>query len=1189
MSSALLEKLKVKPIPKQKPLVAVGLAKGEAATKQIVNLATRIVDKRTTFNRDIGAIRKRFDKSKIVSDLTSNISNILESSAQSQPKPIIQEPVQQPQPEQEKEKEQEKEQEQEKEKEKEPEQEKEKEPVSQPQVQLDEDNKKQSVEEQKEIDDMPLQSMKPSVDEDLTELLKKKPVIRIKKPTKRVLKVISDFSGKQPSKLSNRILLERLPDKLPEVLIRSNSYYMSNREIFINFIASLFRTYKEEIDSETSNFSCDDRQTDSFSALTHQNLVRDYLNIYTPYRGLLLYHGLGSGKTCTSIGIAEGLKSHKQVIIMTPASLRSNFYKELKKCGDPLFRKQQFWEFIKTSSDQDLISTISKVIGLSEDFINKQGGAWLVNVQKPSNYSELSASQQRSLDEQLNEMIENKYTFINYNGLRASDLTKFPLARKGVVNPFDNKVIIIEEAHNFIGRIANKISKKKTSSLSMTLYQLLLSAKNARIVMLTGTPVVNYPNEIGILFNILRGYIKTFTIKLNVLTQRKVNDDELKRIMSTVTTTDYVSYNASLTQLTITRNPFGFVNVKKGNEYKGVAINEFGEIDDNAFLRIVVAALKKADIDVVGKTTINEFKALPDELEEFKNYFISDVIKKDKKDKNDYLKNINLLQRRILGLTSYFRSAQEQLLPKYEENIDFKTELIPMSDYQFSKYEEVRKEERKLEEKGSRKKKSKKDFNKDIFEETVSTYRIFSRAFCNFVFPEGINRPMPGKDSGIAKPDGLLNIEEFLDEGGNEDDFDVKSIQEKEMNPDGLYTAEDREEQSLIEKRLGKADYEREIILTLEELDKDREKYLNPKALETYSPKFLAILENIQNRNHIGCNLIYSQFRTLEGIGIFMLVLKTNGFNQFKLKKNAAGIWDIDVEQKTLDEKIPMFALYTGTEEPEEKEIIRNVFNGEWQLVPRNIKDKLVSNGYENNNLGELIKVLMITASGAEGIDLKNVRYVHLMEPYWHPVRLEQVIGRARRICSHASLPPELRTVEVFLYLMKLSTQQLESKSSYELRLKDRSKLSATPFTTDQSIYEIAEIKKSVNKELLKAIKEASIDCVIYNKANTKEGLKCFTFGNPEPDTFATRPSISTDESDAVAARNVKKITWKPKEITISGVKYALRERKSTKTKETIREIYDLDSLTSGNPVKLGDLEIVDAGKDKGKYKVTWL
>ena len=40
------------------------------------------------------------------------------------------------------------------------------------------------------------------------------------------------------------------------------------------------------------------------------------------------------------------------------------------------------------------------------------------------------------------------------------------------------------------------------------------------------------------------------------------------------------------------------------------------------------------------------------------------------------------------------------------------------------------------------------------------------------------------------------------------------------------------------------------------------------------------------------------------------------------------------------------------------------------------------------------------------------------MEPYWHPVRINQVIGRARRICSHSDLPQDLQDVKVFMYLL---------------------------------------------------------------------------------------------------------------------------------------------------------------------------
>ena len=96
----------------------------------------------------------------------------------------------------------------------------------------------------------------------------------------------------------------------------------------------------------------------------------------------------------------------------------------------------------------------------------------------------------------------------------------------------------------------------------------------------------------------------------------------------------------------------------------------------------------------------------------------------------------------------------------------------------------------------------------------------------------------------------------------------------------------------------------------------------------------------------------------------------------------------------------PMFGLYTGTETDDEKELIRKVYNSDWDNIPTSLREDLetISN---NNFYGEIMKVILITASGAEGISLKNCRYVHITEPYWHPVRIDQVIGRARRICSH--------------------------------------------------------------------------------------------------------------------------------------------------------------------------------------------
>ena len=93
-------------------------------------------------------------------------------------------------------------------------------------------------------------------------------------------------------------LRKRMPKKTPPVIIKVSNYYMNNREIFINFINSLFEPYRKELDENTNAISCETigKTSTNFSLLTHQKIVRDYMNVFTPYRGLLLYHGLGSGK-----------------------------------------------------------------------------------------------------------------------------------------------------------------------------------------------------------------------------------------------------------------------------------------------------------------------------------------------------------------------------------------------------------------------------------------------------------------------------------------------------------------------------------------------------------------------------------------------------------------------------------------------------------------------------------------------------------------------------------------------------------------------------------------------------------------------------------------------------------------------------------------------------------------------------
>ncbi len=891
------------------------------------------------------------------------------------------------------------------------------------------------------------------------------------------------------------------------IIQKAPTYYMANRRMFIQKLNSLFKSHAEELNKiNNADVSCDKRSTEEFETLTHQKVVSDYLNLYSPYRGLLIYHGLGSGKTCTSITLAEGMKSEKKVIIMTPASLKSNFFSELKKCGDEVFRKNQNWVKTIVSSKTDA-TKLNKLTGLDVDDIMNHG-IWLgtKNPDKGTKFADLSSADQSEVDAQLDRMIRSKYVDINYNGLNANIMNK--LTEGGSKNPFDNCVVIVDEAHNLVSRIVNKL--KSPDTIAYQLYDFLMSAQNAKLVFLSGTPIINYPNEIAILFNMLRGYIKTWTIPVNVKTTNKINKESIQRLFERygLNTYDYMEYSGN--KLIITRNPFGFINEHKKSKrtdnpadtYDGIKLDESGNISDIQFKERVIDILNNNDLEVEkSKVKLDYVKALPDNTESFLNMFIDP--------ESGNMNNVDLLKRRVLGLTSYFKSAQEKLLPKYDKNRDFKVIRCEMSNHQLAHYSLARKDERDKDKNNKRKARiSNAEFD------MASTYRIYSRELCNFVFPEEYPRPTKSN-----KGDAEASVDDMDVDNDNQDDI-VESD----------------------------ADYASRIKKALDFLKDNSDQYLSKEGLLTLSPKFLHLLENLEDPDNEGLHLVYSQFRTIEGIGVLKLILEQNGFSEFKLIKKGDD-WDI-VET---DPVKPRFVLYTGTESADEKEIIRNVYNSNWSVLPSGIRNKLEKMG-SNNFMGEIIKVFMITSSGAEGINLENTRYVHLAEPYWHPVRIEQVIGRARRICSHRNLPEHLRSIQVFMYLSVFSQEQINNERNIELRTKDVSRINNNvPVTTDEYLYELANTKEQINKQILNAVKETAMDCALY-KADSKD-LVCYTFGKVSSNEFSTVPILEQDATQH-AEINVKKQKMTGVIMQIMGKKYIAKATQSN----NVKELFDIDT-----------------------------
>ena len=125
--------------------------------------------------------------------------------------------------------------------------------------------------------------------------------------------------------------------------------------------------------------------------------------------------------------------------------------------------------------------------------------------------------------------------------------------------------------------------------------------------------------------------------------------------------------------------------------------------------------------------------------------------------------------------------------------------------------------------------------------------------------------------------------------------------------------------------------------------------------------------------------------------------------------------------------------------------------------------DDVIKPSVEDN--GENVKVILITKAAAEGLDFKNVRQVHILEPTWNMSKINQIIGRAVRNYSHNDLPKEERTVEIYKYV------SVYSKDPNGMFI-------------DKEKYTLSEEKDRSNKIIERLLKQISFDCFIHKDRN---------------------------------------------------------------------------------------------------------
>jgi hypothetical protein len=841
-------------------------------------------------------------------------------------------------------------------------------------------------------------------------------------------------------------------------------YILPNRKAFADAVARIFLKYPlpPQTQDDKDVDLCLKRDSGTRELLPHQKIVRDYLSVETPYRGLLLYHGLGSGKTCSSIAVAESLLSTKKVFVMLPASLEANYVEELQTCGAPLYLYDHHWRQQAPNAES---VEMAKRLGIAEEFVNEKGAFFTTVPGEEPNYTKLPKTAQDLIQAQFAHVLKQRFTFIRYNGLSSANIAKY--VPEDGSNPYSGSVVIIDEVHNFISRVINQ------SELGGKLYERLYNAIDCKVVALSGTPVINRANEVAYLMNLLRGPLQRIAIPIKSIPTW--DEEKMTTVLRSVPDLDTVEFNTLKKIVMVTRNPPQFRSIysEKGDRTAVQYVKEMGYI---ASPQDWVSSWKSTFETEVGgaelamdRITVEALECLPTAYEEFASMFLDGL----------QIKNANLFQRRIQGLVSYFKGADERMLPRVIESEQM-LEQVPMSTEQFNAYLAVRFKEIQM---------NKRRATMGTDDKEMKTFRVNSRLACNYAIP-------PDKRQS------------------NEDAATEDSVPEK--------------------------------TTILDALRAEPKRYLSETALETFSPKMLKMLTNLKasmGKGEVWNNqFVYSQYRELEGLGVFSAILDANGWQEYKLAKEA-NQW---VEDPGMSSEKPAYAFYTGAkagDDAEKRELIRHIFNGSLDKLPPSLKASVEARGKK------ILCVFMASSAGAEGITLLNVRRVHIMEPHWNPARHDQVIGRAVRICSHASLPQDQRTVKVSFYVSVFTEEQAKStEGSNNVVLVRRADVGTKRYagdpqdvfmTTDEYLYEISYEKDVTTKRISSLLKSAAVDCEIHRKLHGKETpvISCMRFDSTATgEDLAYKPNLKTDDTDASYLRNLTKRKRKLQKVSVKGM-----------------------------------------------------
>ena len=727
-----------------------------------------------------------------------------------------------------------------------------------------------------------------------------------------------------------------------------------------------------------------------FELSPHQLFIKNFLSSQTPYNSLLLYHMLGTGKTCSAIGVCEETRDYmkqmgitKRIIIVASENVQDNFKLQLfderklklvdgnwtiKGCvGNKLLKEINPMNMKGIPRDK-IINQIKNLI--HNYYIFLAYGQFANYIIKTIHYEEELKREKNNLELQKNKIQE----------LSAIKITLNKRIIRKLKNEFDNRLIVIDEVHNI-----RKTEDNENKKVAIHLELLVKAVQNLKLLLLSATPMYNTYKEIIWLLNLMNINDRRGKIEVKDVFDKNGNFKKNGEEMLIRKSTGYISFvrgeNPYTFPYRIYPNEFAIKNTFPFISYPEYQMN-LKKIKTEDRKRILSLYLNKInDCKNCGSCQYCTYKYI---IFILRNKKLSTITKTGIMRDMPNFENMQSFGYTLLQL------PLESLIISYPiEGLKNILENIPLPNYS-NEFADDREEEVIKNQKGGEESKENEENEEnssvsfDSIDESNNDRKIITN------LPKIDPQYLTGRK-------GLERIMDFVDNKSPpyKGDFEYKKTT---LNNYG--------------------------------------KIFSYKEIEKYSSKIKCILDQIKLKNGLneqneikvaeGVILIYSQY--IDGGLIPMaLALEEMGFVRYGenvnplFKDRPSEIVDVRTMEPPKDKKNFMPARYI-------------MITGEPRLSPNNDYEvKGVTN--DDNINGNKIKVILISKAGSEGIDFKFIRQVHILEPWYNMNRIEQIIGRAVRNFSHKDLPFEKRNVQIFMYGTILGVNKEEAADLYVYRV----------------------------------------------------------------------------------------------------------------------------------------------------------